>query len=161
MSQEDQNLDRELSFRSSSFDRDEYAKVANSARLVELGLTSQEYSAKLQCFWEASSENKQLKHAFSGEPEGCSFDTEQGVLAGGYEWTAEIRYGRKKALKLKATYLVVYTGLEGQNEGYCKLYFSKVARFATYPYFRAAFALNTSNSGISLDPLPSLIDRID
>lgn len=149
----------DLSFASEEFDNEKYSRVANSARLLDVCLVKQNYHVKLNLIWTADGDS--LKHRFRGEPKGHSFDPDGGTVIGGYEWQAEIKVGRKNALKLTGEYLLVYGGLENQNEEYVRLYFNKLARFTTYPYFRALFSMSTSNSGLALDPLPSLIDRPD
>ena len=150
-----------LSMASPEFDQEHYSLVAQSARLMELSLLKQQYEVKIQCFWKAEADEKNLHHRFSGKPKGHSFEPDTGMLAGGYQWQAEIRFGRLKALKLRAQYMLVYSNLEKAQPEYARIYFEKIARFATYPYFRALFSMSVGNSGLSLDPLPSLIDRVD
>lgn len=143
------------------FDSDLYANVARRARLRELNLVSSHYEIKLECFLQAENSDGELKYGFSGRLGNLSFDSEDGVIIGSYLWQVEVKHKRKKALKLNAEYLLLYTELEGCDEKYVSTYFDKIARFTTYPYFRALFSLNTSTSGVSLNPLPSLIDRVD
>jgi hypothetical protein len=83
------------------------------------------------------------------------------MLAGTYNWAAEVKMGRSKILKLSTEYLIVYSGLKDSPEEYVRLYFNKLARFTSYPYFRAHFAMNVAASGLMLAPLPSLFDRVD
>ena len=161
MERVDHPVAKKLSFGSDDFDPSKYQAVAQSARLVEMGLIRQNYEAKLASFWGADQSKERLAYGFSGRPKGCSLDQESGTLVGGYEWEAEVKDGKKKALKLKAEYVVVYRVLSEVEPEYARLYFEKLARFTTYPYFRALFAMNTSNSSLALDPLPSLIDRVD
>ncbi len=151
----------ELSRNAEAFDNEVYTEVAATARLNEIALTGSDYKIVPSLFWESEREGVDLKPHYSGKLLGCHFDAEMGVIAGGYNWLAEVKCGRKKALSLKADYMLVYSGLENQPEDYVRLYFKKLARFTTYPYFRALFATNTSLSNVPLPPLPSLIDRVD
>jgi hypothetical protein len=64
-------------------------------------------------------------------------------------------------LKSSAEYLVLYNGLNDCPPDYVQLYFKKVARFTTYPYFRSHFASHVAASGLMLAPLPSLNERVD
>lgn len=163
MSDENANVSKiePLSFASERFDNSEYTKVAQRARLRDIRLMSSTYKVDMQSFFDAASQGKITKQAFGGEP-GWHQLSDQGTLAGEYLWQASVRFGgRKNALKIQATYVLIYSGLEGANEEYAHLYFQKLARFASYPYFRTHVALHTSSSGLSLEPLPSLIDRVD
>ncbi len=153
-----------LTFNSDNFDGEKYAKVANSARLVEIALVDQLFKVSLSSFWDAEEERKTLAHGYWGEPLKKLFDTEVGTIAGGYSWNAQIKDGRSKPLRLKAEYFLLYSGLndlDSSFEEYVHLYFDKVARFTSYPYFRTLFATSSSNAGLALAPLPSLVDRID
>ncbi|MEW2917240.1 hypothetical protein AB1A64_09210 [Ruegeria sp. ANG10] len=150
-----------LSFSSPDFDNEKYNQVAVAANLMELSLVKQRYDMKPDGFWEAEAEPHKLKQQFLGKPSGHRLHEDSGVLVGGYAWKAEIKFGRKKLLKLDAEYMLVYDGLETCDPEYAKLYFNKIARFTSYPYFRALFALSATNSSLALDPLPSLNDRVD
>lgn len=150
-----------LTFSSSVFDPEKYAKVARHARLEDIRLNSCEYKVKHECFVQSEESGKELNQSFSGGMDGHSFDSERGLLAGVYIWSAEVKFRRKKALKLKCEYFLVYSGLEERDPDYARLYFQKLARFTSYPYFRSHFALETTASGLMIGPLPSLIDRVD
>lgn len=161
MEQSTERQVKRLTFSSEAFDNNIYHEVAQRARLLEVSMVESNYSAKVQCFREADETGKALKNAFSGKPNGHKFHDEAGIVVGGYEWLAEIKFERSKALKLKVNYMLVYGGLTGRDASYVQLYFEKVARFTTYPYFRSHFAMLSANSGLALAPLPSLTDRVD
>lgn len=150
-----------LNFASPLFDGDEYSKTARLARLQEIRLISCNYSVNLKCFMDAEASDKPMRQGFSGEVSGHHFDQSDGLLVGGYSWSAEVRFGRKKALAIRAEYFLVYSGLSEAKPDYARLYFQKIARFTSYPFFRAHFAVQTSASSLSLAPLPSLIERVD
>lgn len=150
-----------LSFTSPNFDPEAYRKVSVSANLVELFLVKQNFEAHPAKFWVAESDGGRFKQSYSGAPCGNSLDAEGGVMIGGYEWKAEIKLGRKKILKLHAEYVLIYDGLNECDKEYTDLYFNKVGRFTTYPYFRSLFSISAGNANLSLDPLPSLVDRVD
>ena len=151
-----------LTFASEGYDSAKYEAVARKARVREVRLVESSYSAKITSFLTADqTEGVDLKQSYFGEPARYSFSPEKGVLAGSYHWTAEVKAGRAKVLKLSTQYLVVYSNLKEAPADYVQLYFNKLARFTTYPYFRAHFAMSTSASGLMLAPLPSLYDRVD
>lgn len=140
------------------FDNDVYKELTIAARLQDIRLISCDYSIKPEVF-ETIEDVENM--GFFGEPSGFHFDGETGVMIGHYRWTAEIKLGRKKVLKLVSEYLIAYTGLSGFEDHYARFYFEKVGRFATYPYFRSDFSYHSSSSGIMLPPLPSLNERLD
>ncbi len=152
----------DFSFASEGYDAGKYDGVARSARLREVRLVNSAYSAKVMSFMAVEpGDETQLKQSYTGAPSGHSFVSERGVAVGSYIWTAEVRAGRTKAMKLSAEYMVAYSGLKDAPEEYVELYFKKLARFTTYPYFRAHFAMQVAASGLMLAPLPSLTDRVD
>jgi len=151
-----------FSVASDGYDAGKYDDVARNARLREVRLVNSAYSAKVMSFRSAQlGDGMDLKQSYSGAPSGHSFVPERGIAVGSYLWTAEVRAGRTKAMKLSAEYLVAYNGLKDAPEEYVELYFMKLARFTTYPYFRAHFAMQVAASGLLLAPLPSLTDRVD
>ncbi|MES2432522.1 MAG: hypothetical protein V4586_01680 [Pseudomonadota bacterium] len=150
-----------LSFSTEGFDRAIYADVAMKARLRELALSESEFSAKIDVLRLAEMRHEDMAHTFGGECTDFSFDSESGIAFGNYAWTAEMKHGRTKVLKLKCKYLLVYSNLKSCPQDYVGLYFEKVGRFSSYPYFRTVFASHTSFAGAAVKPLPSLTERID
>lgn len=143
------------------FDHDEYAKTARLARLEDIRLIECNYTVKVNAFLEAETSNKIMEQGFSGVISGYSFNQDVGVAAGSYSWRAEVKCGRKKVMSMKAEYMLVYSHLKEAKADYVRLYFQKLARFTSYPYFRAHFAVQSSASGLNIAPLPSLIERVD
>ena len=151
-----------LTFASEAYEPAKYEAVAFRARVREVRLAGSTYNAKASSFLPSmNGDHVDFNQSFSGEPRHYNFSPETGVMAGTYHWVAEVKSGRQKVLKLSAEYLVVYSGLKDEPEEYVRLYFTKLARFTTYPYFRAHFAMNVASSGLMLAPLPSLFDRVD
>ena len=162
MSEVEKSKDRSLEFHSEEFDQSLYQGVSMDARLREVRLTNSQYIAKIGKYLQAEySDDVSLQQSFFGEPRETSFSPERGILAGTYRWVAEVKSGRTKVIKLSTEYLVLYSGLTDHPEDYCNLYFKKIARFTTYPYFRSHFAEHISQSGLALAPLPSLTERVD
>jgi len=150
-----------LSFNSKDFDNAKYATVAASAKLREVKLTRSNYYVKPDLYALPSGHSEGLRHSYFGKPQSPFFDPERGFLIGGYSWAVSVKKGRKQVLSFKAEYLIIYSGLVESDISYAELYFRKISRFTSYPYFRALFASNVMNSGLSLAPLPSLTDRVD
>ncbi|WP_066705356.1 hypothetical protein [Celeribacter ethanolicus] len=142
------------------FDYEVYADISVSAILSEIRLIGSEYSVKPEIF-RVLEDLGNMAHDFSGVCKALDFIEEEGVAIGQYSWTASIKYGRKKVLKLSTNYLVTYEGLEGKDGDHVAVFFNKVVRFATYPYFRALFSHHTAETGIMMPPLPSLNERVD
>lgn len=162
MSSEVASPSEALTFTSELFEQAAYEDVARRARLREVRLVGASYRAKVSGFLSAGrGDSADLRQSYSGEPAEHTFAVDRGIVAGTYRWTAEVKSGRSKVLKLTSEYLVVYSGLKDAPDEYVQLYFKKLARFTSYPYFRAHFAAHVSASGVLLAPLPSLTDRMD
>lgn len=148
------------SLRGFDLDAGVYASISMAARLDGIRLVEAEYKITPEVF--AALENfDKMGHSFHGATSEFRFDEDGGTALGRYKWEAEIKSGRKKVLKLVASYFVMYTNLEGCDEDHVKHFYDKVVRFATYPYFRALFSRQCAESGIMLPPLPTLNERID
>lgn len=153
--------ERPLSFASAEFDNATYELVAQSASLRQVSLANSQFSIKVPAFMNAEEEGADLRPAFRGEPKHQSYMPTSGMLIGSYYWTVDVKVGRVKALKMSAEYVLIYSGLSNAPEEYVKLYFAKLGRFTSYPYFRSLLAMNVSAAGVSIPPLPSLKDRVD
>lgn len=141
-------------------DQDLYAEVSCAANLREIRLTESRYSAKLE-FFEKPETVAGMSHKYSGKCEELFIDKESGNAGGKFSWVAEIKSGRKNCLKLSAKYWLLYSDLGGHDEDHVCMFVTKIGRFATYPYFRALFANQVSESGLILPPLPTLNERVD
>lgn len=153
---DDQSLDSAAE--DAEFNHELYSQITVAARLRDIKLIKSEYSIKPEVF-DALDDLKNM--GFFGEPTGFFFNHDEGVLLGNYQWTCEVKLGRKKVLKFVSEYMVAYSGLNSFDEEYVRFYFEKVGRFATYPYFRSDFSHHASSSGIFLPPLPSLNERVN
>jgi len=152
---------RVLLFSDEDFDVEIYNSVASCAQLSEIRLLASTFAVKPECLGEFDDPENSHDHKFEGHAHKFVFDSENGIAIGTIVWCAEIKSGRKKALKLTAEYLTTYGDLQGMDADYVRLYFGKIAKFATFPYFRNLFSVQVSAAGIQLPPLPSLIDRVD
>jgi hypothetical protein len=129
---------------------------------MEVSLQATTYSAKVPELVKLQhGDDSNINPTYEGRPAACHFFQDDGWLLGEYEWQVSLTSGRKKLLKQKSTYVLIYQGLSDCDEEYVHLYFSKIGRFTSYPYFRALFATNVAASGLTFPPLPSLTDRVD
>lgn len=158
MVDENDNLELAAATDAAKFDNEVYSELTVAAILRDIKLIKNDYALKPSIF-EALEDLDNM--GFFGEPSGFFFRQEEGVAIGNYKWTAEVKLGRKKVLKLVSEYLIAYSGLADFEEDYVRFYFEKVGRFATYPYFRSGFSHHVSSSGIMLPPLPALNERVN
>jgi hypothetical protein len=142
------------------FDSDVYHKVSCSAALQELRLVSSKFMMKPELFL-SEDDTDSSKSLFRGNSESVTIDSDGGQVAGRYIWEAELKFGRSTGLKLRAEYFLVYSGVAGLDAGHTSMYFDRVGRFSTYPYFRSHFSNHVTEAGLMLPPLPSLNERVD
>ncbi len=148
-------------FSSGDFDASVYQKVAWSAQLHDIGLIKSTFEMKPECLPIFTEEPELLKHSFGGYCKSFHIDEKAGLLSGIFSWEVSIKYKRIKAVKLSCQYMLVYSGLIDHPEKYVRLYFEKLGKFTSYPYFRTLFSVQSQAAGIMLPPLPSLTDRMD
>lgn len=152
---------KRLTFGSPKFSNEIYTEVAQSARLKDVRLLESSFrvQADLLHVFDHAAESYEL--GFSGKLSSFGYDAEDGFAVGSFEWKAEAKHGRKKAMTTKAKFMVIYGSLNHMDEEYVRLYYGKLSKFTSYPYFRGFLALNAAASAIVLPPLPSLTDRVD
>ena len=139
------------------FDHELYAHVAQRAQLKWLFLLQSDYVAKPDLF---DDEVDRFKRPYGSHGE-MVFNKIDGRLSGYYTWGIRFKKRNKVVLKLVCKFILSYRNLHECDEGHVRVYFEKIAKFTTYPYFRGIFASQTSNSGLILPPLPALSERVD
>jgi len=150
-----------LDFASHHFDHEVYSRVAQAAAIKQVCLIEQKFKANLSDYFSGLEQGTDETYMFRGKPNGHHFDADSGTVAGGYSWSAKVKVGRKTPISLSAEYFLLYDNLEGCDPEYVRVFFEKLARFASYPYFRSVFATCTSNAGLIMPPLPALSERVD
>lgn len=141
------------------FDVDAYNDIARSAKLIDVRLVESSFSINPEVVQDDASET-QAAYSFGGDCGGSSLSA-SGLCIGVYDWWSEIRRGRKKPLKATCKYVVAYENLRGKDERHVEVFFRKIAKFASFPYFRVHVAMHVAAAGLTLPPLPSITDRID
>lgn len=142
------------------FDAEVYKEVSCSAALQEIRLVSSKFAVKPELFL-PDDDVGSPKSLFSGGTSGVTIDEDEGFVAGHYHWEAKVKFGRKTGLKLQTDYVLIYSGIGGLDTDHINMYFNKIGRFSTYPYFRSHFSNHVSEAGLMLPPLPSLNERVD
>jgi hypothetical protein len=133
-----------------AFSSDAYNKVARSATLVALALTSSKFLV------DPSFDPEKLSFGFNGSPHGHFYDSEAGAAGCHWNWSVHARRGRKKLLTIEATYLLLYEQLTECEEPAVLRYLERVGRFATYPYFRTHVSQLSWESSTNLPLLPTI-----
>lgn len=142
------------------FDHEKYAEVSRSAALIDLRRFKSNFEVKPKYIGELSDPNSQLSLVFSHkvtDPTIVSSDQ----MFGQAKWEARAKDGNSIAVKYIAEYLVAYSIDTSLEENYLVMYFRKLAKFATYPYFRSYVAVSSADARLYIPPLPSLNDRMD
>lgn len=143
------------------FNVSKYNTVAGAARLAEIVLTRANFVTKLGASFALADPDSAVKLTYNDELTDAAFDAEAGILAGTFNWKAEIKSGRAILVRLTASYSIFYENLAQADEKHSLAYLAKVGRFATYPYFRGIFSVHAGAAGLSVPPLPSLKERVD
>jgi len=152
---------KSLSFSDKDFDRDAYAEVTQKTKLQDIRLIESGFEIKAESYAEIESNYENLTKSFTGSVSSYSYDPDEGYFLGTFLWEAVIKCGRKKGLKAKCEFLIIYTCEPDLDSRYVNLYFKKLSKFVSYPYFRSQFGGFTTSAGLMLPPLPSINDRMD
>ena len=139
-------------------DPNDYNKVVKSADLIDLRMVGCNFELKPEYLIAVYDEDQSAKivQSFTANIDQGDFDSSEGVLAGEVVWSALSKLGRKRLIRVKAHYMVFYSGLEGQDEACVREFFDRNAKLQTYPYFRGLVSRLTSEAGIELPLLPIL-----
>lgn len=144
-----------------NFEIDRYNEVSRRARLAEITLTNSEFNAKMDAGAILSNPAGSVRLSYTDTLTEVMFDRNAGILAGLFNWKAEIKSGRTSLVRLRAAYSIFYDNLVEAEEDYAVAYLAKAGRFATYPYFRGMFSIHVGAASLIVPPLPSLRERVD
>ena len=137
----------------------EYNRVVKTVSLQDIRLLSSSFEIEAEYFEaldDAQTEEEALELSFGSELSLVSYEAEDGVLFGQFEWNAHAERDEKQILDIRATYLIVYDCDEGLNEDAAKKFVARVGRFATFPYFRTLVGFYSTESSTGLPILPVL-----
>lgn len=130
----------------------EYNDVAKSAFLEGIILHKCEFNVNPDCL--KNRQSWKLDHGRKLVT--CSFNAEQGSVAGIFEYHFLAKDGRKHAAKCFAQYVVFYKTPESAKEEAAKGFCRNVGMFAAYPYFRALVSRFSSEANLNLPMLPTI-----
>lgn len=136
------------------FKPEDYAAVTRAAELVLIELTSCNFSVAPEFFRELAQDNPRHKYSYGEEFENPVYDSESGIAGGEFVWTLGVKVGRKKVVRVSATYRIIYTNLSEMNGGAITAFVKRVGRFATYPYFRGLVSHLSWESNAELPIMP-------
>lgn len=137
----------------------EYNALVHAAELNDITLIDMKFTVKPEYFsWlrEESAGKKKLTRAFDGSVSEVFFDSESHMLGGQFDWVTEVKAGNKRLLKIEARYLIVYGNVPETSPVCRDRYMQRVAKFATYPYFRSLVAQISWESKADLPVMPVL-----
>ena len=138
-----------------SFDVEAYNAVARTAKLRRIALLRSHFSVHPAYFTLMSTE-KAPKPRYSGDFGKYYFDSEKGRATCEWKWGIKVVDKRKITLSIGVIYIIIYSGLENQNEDSVIRYLKRVGRFSSYPYFRAHVSQLNWESGANLPILPTI-----
>lgn len=138
-----------------AFTSTEYNEVVASAELLTIQVAKTKFDVRPDFY----DPEVQKKLAFDHQEAGASFDAEQNVVIGRFQFGCEAMDRRKLLLKATAEYNVIYEVHEGANPEAVKAFCNRVGIYAAYPYFRALVAHLCWAANAKLPPLPVIATR--
>lgn len=130
-----------------------YNAVVRSAKLNKITLRSSHFDIDVAYF---QTPEEKHKLGYDDKWKGFSFNPDSGIAGGTIQWSVDVQTGRKKAVKVRTSYVVIYDGLEGHKEHAVRAFIERVGRVATYSYFRSHMAQLSWESGADLPVMPVL-----
>lgn len=138
----------------------EYNALVRECELSDIRLVNLKFDTKPAYFSAIRAEtegNGQLVRAFDGQMSDIFYDEETQTLGGQFDWSTEVRSGKKKLLKVEARYLVVYGNVPDVAAAETReRYIQRVGKFATYPYYRSLVSQISWGSKTDLPIMPVL-----
>ncbi len=132
----------------------DYHAVIRAANLKKIALRGSHFDINNAYF---NTPEKKRKFGYDHKWTEIVYDPEKGVAGGVIEWSIGVQTGRKKGLKARISYIVIYDGFdEVHKEHAVRKFVKRVGRVATYSYFRSHIAQLNWESEADLPVMPVL-----
>ena len=128
----------------------EYNAVARNAKILSIALMESTFEMKDEYFIDPKSH----KFVFGSECKQTRYLAKRGIGLGHFICSVSVRHGRKKVLKVRLVYLIMYENLRDKNREAVLAFVELIGKFATYPYFRTHVSQLSWESGANLPVLP-------
>ena len=128
----------------------EYNAVVRNAKILSIVLKESTFEMKDEYF----TDPKSHKFSFGTECKETRYLKKRGIGLGHFICSVSVRHGRKKVLKVRVVYLIMYENLRDKNREAVLAFVELIGKFATYPYFRTHVSQLSWESGASLPVLP-------
>lgn len=135
-----------------------YNKVAKAAKLQLIMLTESSFTMQPEFVANKSKleDGKKYKLSFGSSIANSVYKADSGLASCEWTWTVTAKAEKRKALSIQATYYILYDDVVDCEADAVNRYLRRVARFATYPYFRAHVSQVSWESGADLPILPTI-----
>ena len=150
-----------LTLASNDFDASLYNSLSQSANLMDLRCIQSKFSITKKYIGQLHEKIGPFDRFFDYDVENPTLVEDHGYLFGIVKWKAGLKDGRKNVAVFSCDYYVTYSDVGGFPSEYCFLYFQKLAKFSSFPYFRAYVGAQSAAAGVIIPPLPSLRERVD
>ena len=131
--------------------RNDYNRVVRQARLISIILDNVDFDIKPEA---VAADKASIKRNISSDAQLVSFDSEDGSCFAKIVWKVDVHHNRKKIVKCKASYVVMYDNIKECPNEVVNIFVENVARPATYAFFRALYAHLDWSAGLASPPLP-------
>lgn len=139
----------------------EMAKLAKCATLYKLLMISSNFQLKPKFILAETNNFKDMKFSLDGKPSFIEADIEKEQITGVYTWKITVQENEesedsavKEALSASCDYLIFYDNAKSESQEGMEYFFRKVARMASYPYFRSMVSQYAWASEANLPILP-------
>ena len=140
----------------SAFASEAYNQVARAAKLQAIMLTSSKFLLRPEFLASGGAKGGQTNLSYGSTVHNISFNKEEGAASCDWKWSVTGTNKRKRTLSVEAVYIVIYDNLGGCEPEAVERFLRRVARFASYPYFRAHVSQISWESGANLPILPTI-----
>lgn len=139
----------------------EMAKLAKCAALYKLLMISSNFQMKPKFILAETNNFKDMRFNLDGKPSFIEADIEKEQITGVYTWRITVQENEetegnvtKEALNASCDYLICYDNAKSKSQEGMEYFFRKVARMASYPYFRSMVSQYAWASEANLPILP-------
>lgn len=131
-----------------------YNQVVEHAQLSSIQLISNSFFVKPGYF--STTNLKSRRNSFNHTFVDVHYNSELKILGGQINWMVEVKQSRTKLLSVDSTYLVAYVNVPDVGDAHSHAFFTRVGKFATFPYFRALVSRLVAEADADLPILPVL-----
>lgn len=146
----------ELSSNSGDIEPKDYNAIVGAADLAMLRMASCSFYVKPDYYAIDEDDDGNIRSTIDSATDKYNYNRDAGIAFSIVEWRVLIKQSRRILVKIEASYLTAYRGLQNFDPEHVRIFYEHLAPSQSYPYFRQFVAQKSADAALNLPVLPMM-----